>query len=116
VTTALEPSLTEIAEVLDEARAHIVRYGYFKTYLYNTGSRLPIGQRAVDLHGAITVAVHGTPRNLGRDPLTRAAVEAVEARIGAPSIATWCDYKGNGKQQALDLLRDTAAQLRRNAW
>jgi len=116
VTTATEPALTEIADVVDKARAHIVRYGYFKTYLFNTGSRLPIGQRAVDLRGAITVAVHGTPLNLGRDPLTTAAVAAVEARIGAPSLAAWCDYKGNGKYQALDLLRDTADRLRREAW
>jgi hypothetical protein len=117
VTTALEPALTEIAEVLDRARAHIVRYGYCGKYLYNTsqGTRLPIGQRAVDLRGAITVAVHGTPLNLGRDPLTMAAVQAVEARITAPSIAAWCDYKGNGKQRALDLLRETAGRLRREA-
>jgi hypothetical protein len=118
VTTATEPALTEIADVVDKARAHIVRYGYFKTYLYSTPQSrngLPLDRCAVDLRGAITVAVHGTPLNLGWDPLTRAAVAAVEARIGAPSLAAWCDYKGNGKQRALDLLRETAGRLRREA-
>lgn len=118
-TTTTTTTATEIADVLDKARAHIVQFGYCQKYLYNTsqaGNRLPIGQCAVDLRGAITVAVHGTPLNLGWDPLTRAAVEAVEARITAPSIAAWCDYKGNGKAKAITLLRETAARLRREAW
>jgi hypothetical protein len=116
VTTATAPTLTEIADYLDTARAHIVRYGYFKKYLFNTRQKrngLALDRCAVDLRGAITVAVHGTPLHLGWDPLTRAAVAAVEARITAPSLAAWCDYKGNGKQQALDLLSATAARLRR---
>lgn len=119
MTTATAPTLTEIADVLDKARAHIVRVGFCKKYLYSTGQfrrGVPLDQCEVDLRGAITVAVHGTPLNLGRDQLTRAAVAAVEARITAPSIAAWCDYKGNGKQQALDLLRATADRLRKEAW
>jgi hypothetical protein len=67
------------------------------------------------LDGAINVAVHGTPLHLGRDPLTQAAVAAVVERIDAPSLATWCDYKGNGKARAINLLRDTEARLRRAA-
>jgi hypothetical protein len=119
MTTATEPTLTEIADILDTARAHIRHVGYCKKYLYNTRQKrngLALDRCGVDLRGAITVAVHGTPLNLGWDPLTRAAVAAVEARIAAPSIAAWCDYKGNGITQAIALLRDTAARLRREAW
>lgn len=118
MTTTTTPTATEVADVLDRARAHLVRHGFCKHYLFNTTqfrNGTPLNQCAVDLDGAITVAVHGTPRHLGRDPLTRAAVAAVQARISAPSLATWCDYKGNGKQQAIALLRDTADRLRRTA-
>jgi hypothetical protein len=118
VTTTTAPTDTEIADVLDKARAHIVRYGFYKKYLYNANQAskgMPIADCEVDLDGAICVAVHGTPLHLGRDPLTQAAVEAVLARIDAPSLATWCDYKGHGKHQAITLLRDTADRLRRRA-
>ncbi|MFE4818544.1 hypothetical protein ACFRFU_19355 [Streptomyces sp. NPDC056704] len=115
MTTATAPTLTEIADYLDKARAHIVRVGFNKKYLFNTRQHrggIPLDRCAVDLDGAIGVAVHGTPLHLGRDPLTQAVVEAVLARITAPSLAAWCDYKGNGKAQAIDLLRETADRLR----
>jgi hypothetical protein len=118
VTTATEPTTAEIADVLDKARAHIVAYGFCKKYLYNTNQArngTPLERCEVDLVGAINYAVHGTPRHVGGDPLTWAAEQALTARIDAPSITTWCDYKGNGKDQAIRLLRDTAAQLRRGA-
>jgi hypothetical protein len=116
MTTTTAPTATEIADVLDRARAHIVAVGYYKPYLYNghqASSGLPLNRCQVDLIGAINVAVHGTPRHVGGDPLTWAAEKAVEARIDAPSVSTWCDYKGNGKAQAIALLRDTADRLRR---
>jgi hypothetical protein len=116
MTTATEPTLTEIADILDTARAHMVAVGFCKKYLYNTQQNragVRLDRCAVDLDGAINVAVHGTPLHLGRDPLTRAVVEAVLARTSAPSLATWCDYKGNGTAAAIALLRDTAARLRR---
>ncbi|MET7975814.1 hypothetical protein ABZW44_22765 [Streptomyces mirabilis] len=115
MTTLTAPTDTEIADVLDKARAHIVRYGYYRHYLYNTLQQragLRIERCAVDLDGAIGVAVHGTPLHLGRDPLTLATIEAVTARTNAPSVAAWCGYKGNGKARAIALLRDTAASLR----
>ncbi|WP_329376163.1 DUF6197 family protein [Streptomyces sp. NBC_01483] len=118
VKEATVPTTLEIADVLGKARAHIVMVGFCKKYLYATQQAragLRIDRCAVDLDGAINVAVHGTPLHLGRDPLTRAAVEAVVARIAAPSLATWCDYKGNGKAQAITLLRDTEDRLRRRA-
>jgi hypothetical protein len=112
------PTDTEIADVLDKARAHIVEVGFCKKYLYSASQAnngLPLERCAVDLVGAINVAVHGTPRHVGGDPLTWAAEKAVEDRIDAPSISTWCDYKGNGKDKAIALLRDTADRLRRRA-
>lgn len=118
MTTTTTPTGTEVADILDKARAHIVAVGFCKKYLYSAsqaGNGLPLKQCAVDLVGAINVAVHGTPRHVGGDPLTWAAEKAVEDSIDAPSISTWCDYKGNGKQQAIDLLRDTADRLRRRA-
>ena len=118
MTTTTTTTATEIADVLDKARAHIVRVGFCKKYLYSTPQArngLPLDRCEVDLIGAINVVVHGTPLHLVT-PLTAAVEKAIEARIGAPSLAAWCDYKGNGKQQALDLLRDTADRLRREAW
>lgn len=115
MTTTTTTTATEIADVLDKARAHIVQFGFCKKYLYSTPQArngLPLDRCEVDLIGAINVAVHGTPLHLVT-PLTTAVEKAIEARIGAPSLAAWCDYKGNGKQQALDLLRDTADRLRR---
>jgi hypothetical protein len=114
--TTLAPTDTAIADILDKARAHIIRVGFCKKYLYSAtqaNNGLPLAKCAVDLVGAINVAVHGTPRHVGGDPLTWAAEQAVAARIDAPSISTWCDYKGNGKEQAITLLRDTADRLRR---
>lgn len=115
MSTTITPTDTEVADVLDKARAHIVRVGFCKKYLYSTSQArngLPLDRCEVDLIGAINVAVHGTPRHVGGDPLTWAAEQALTARIDAPSIAAWCDYKGNGKTAALDLLADTAASLR----
>jgi hypothetical protein len=110
-----EPTDADVAAVLDLAADHIKTVGYCKKYLYSvrqaTGG-LALDKCQVDAIGAINVAVHGTPRHVGGDPLTRLAEQAVEARIDAPSLATWCDYPGNGKDAVIALLRDTAASLR----
>jgi hypothetical protein len=113
LTTA--PAAADIAAVLDLAADHIDSVGYCKKYLYSVPQAetgLPLDKCSVDLIGAINVAVHGTPRHVGGDPLTWAAEQALAERIDAPSVATWCDYPGNGKTTALALLRDTAASLR----
>lgn len=114
--TVTAPTAADIATVLDRAALHIQRVGYCKKYLYSTrqaANGLPLNRCEVDLIGAINVAVHGTPRHVGGDPLTRLAEKALEARIDAPSVATWCDYPGNGKAAAVDLLRTSAAELRK---
>lgn len=112
------PTPTEIADMCDKAASHIIRFGFCKHFLYNTRQArdgTPLNQCQTDLSGAIGVAVHGTPLHLGRDPLTRAVENAIEARIEAPSLAAWCDYRGNGKDRAIALLRTTAARFRRAA-
>jgi hypothetical protein len=114
--TATAPAETQIADVLDKAAEHIETVGYCKKYLYNVrqaANGLPLDQCQVDVIGAINVAVHGTPRHVGGDPLTQLAEQAVGARIDAPSVAAWCDYPGNGKDAAISLLQNTAAELRR---
>lgn len=116
MTTA--PAAPDVAAVLDLAADHIDAVGYCKKYLYSVSqaeSGMPLDQCSVDVIGAINVAVHGTPRHVGGDPLAWAAEKAVAARVDAPSVATWCDYPGNGKDAALALLRDTAESLRNEA-
>lgn len=118
MSTATAPADTDIAAVLDLAGDHIAKVGYCKKYLYSVSQAetgLPLEKCAVDLLGAINVAVHGTPRHAGGDPLTWAAEQALADRIDAPSVAAWCDYPGNGKEAALTLLADTADSLREAA-
>jgi len=118
VTTLTVPADTEVADVLDEAADHIETVGFCKKYLYNTrqaGNGLALNRCEVDVIGAINYAVHGTPRYTGGNPLVWAAEQALNARVTAPSVAAWCDYKGNGKAKAIDLLRVTAAALRKEA-
>ncbi|MFD7705590.1 hypothetical protein [Streptomyces sp. NPDC059786] len=116
--TSAEPaalSAEDIAAVLDLAREHIEEVGYCKRYLYSirqADEGTPLDRCAVDVIGAITVAVHGTPRHGGSDPLTYAAEQALLARIDIASLASWCDLPGNGEAQAILLLRETAAHLR----
>ena len=115
MSTVTAPAATDIAKVLDEAADHIETVGFCKKYLYSVRQAengLPLDRCEVDVIGAINVAVHGTPRHVGGDPLVWAAEQAINARIDAPSVAAWCDYKGNGKAKAIALLRDTAAGLR----
>lgn len=115
MTTPTTVTDGDVAVVLDLAADHIEAVGFCKRYLYSirqAETGLPLDKCQVDVIGAINVAVHNTPRHVGGDPLTRAAERALETRIDAPSLATWCDYPGNGKEAALDLLRDTAAGLR----
>lgn len=112
------PTDAEIALTLDAAADHINAVGFCKHYLYNTRQAtngLPLDRCEVDVIGAINVAVHDTPRYVGGNPLVHAAENAINARIDAPSVAAWCDYKGNGKAKAIALLRDTAAHLRGEA-
>ncbi|MFD9222041.1 hypothetical protein ACFWDI_18965 [Streptomyces sp. NPDC060064] len=102
-----------VADACDAAGDVIDVNGYQSTYLWNVKQEqagTPLKQCAVDVAGAILVAVHGTPRHLG-SPLTRAAERILASRAQAPSLAAWSSYPGNGKAQAMQLLRDTADEL-----
>ena len=115
-TTA--PADADVAAVLDLAADHMETVGYCKRYLYSVSqaaSGLALDRCKVDVLGAINVAVHGTPRHVGGDPLTWSAEKAVAERIDAPSVATWCDLPGNNQDAAISLLRATAASLRGGA-
>ncbi|MFF4346748.1 hypothetical protein [Streptomyces sp. NPDC001530] len=115
MTTLTTPAPDEIADVLDKAADHIVTVGFCKKYLYSVrqaNAGLALTKCEVDVLGAINVAVHGTPRYVGGDPLVHAAEKALADSIDAPSVAAWCDYRGNGKAKAIALLRDTATCLR----
>lgn len=103
-----------IADLIDKAAKVIEANGYCGKYLYDTrqadGGTDPANCR-VDILGALNIAANGTPRYTGNGA-TVAAEKAIAARIDAPSIVTWMDYAGNGKDAALTLLRETAAELR----
>lgn len=118
MTTTDTPTRIEVADVCDKAADAIHANGYCRKYLYDTrqadGGTLLEACR-VDIIGAINLAVHSTPRHVGGSPLTEAAERAVNDRIDAPSIVAWCDLPGHGGQQAITLLRATAASLRGEA-
>lgn len=108
-TTALT-----IADIADKAADVIEVNGYCKWSLYNFNQfREGIDPKRcqVDVIGAINIAIHGTPL-YNRTGQGWAVEQAVEAHISAPSIASWCSRRGNGKTEAIRLLRDTAANLR----
>lgn len=115
MTTTTIQAPNAVAGVLERAAAHIETVGFCKKYLYSVrqaSAGLPLDKCEVDVIGAINVAVHGTPRYVGTSLTVWEAEQAVAASIDAPSVAAWCDYKGNGKAKAIALLRDTAASLR----
>jgi hypothetical protein len=114
MTTTDTPTREAVADILDKAADAIHTNGWFKRYLYDTtqhegGTAIHICR--VDILGAINLAIHGTPRYVGGNPLTASAEWAVRERIDV-DVDAWCDLKGNGGQQAIALLRETAASLR----
>lgn len=114
MTTTDTPTREAVADILDKAAAAIHTNGWCRTYLYDTRQHdggTAIHACRVDILGALNLAATGTPRWPGT-PLTRAAEQALNDRVDAASVVAWCDLKGNGGQQAIALLRETAASLR----
>lgn len=108
------PTDFELADLCDKAAAIIATNGLAKRYLYDTrqaGTGLPLEQCRVDILGALNIAAHGTPRYAG-SPLVYAAERALEQRIDRASLVVWNDEKGRGKDDAIVLLKQTAAELR----
>lgn len=114
MTTLAEPTKTELADLCDKAAEIIATNGHHKRYLYDTKqaqSGLPLNQCRVDIIGALNIGAHGTPRYAG-SPLVFAAETALARRIDRASVVVWNDEKGHGKDEAIALLKQTAAELR----
>lgn len=117
MTVTDTPTREATADLLDKAASAIHTNGWCKRYLYDTRQAeggTPLSACRVDIIGALNLAATGSPRYPG-NPLTRAAEQAINARIKAPSVVAWCDQPGNSGQQAITLLRDTATSLRGEA-
>lgn len=114
MTTTTAPTDVEIAEVCDEAATVIAANGLAKRYLYDTKQAetgLPLEKCRVDIIGALNIAAHGTPR-YAASRIVYAAERVLEKRIDRVSLVVWVDEKGRTADEAITLLRDTAASLR----
>ena len=114
MTTTAIPTAVELAELCDKAAAVIARNGLAKRYLYDTrqaDTGLPLDQCRVDIIGALNIAAHGSPR-YGQSPLVYAAERALEKRIDRASVVVWVDEQGRDRDDAIVLLKTTAAELR----
>ncbi|MBA2951642.1 DUF6197 family protein [Streptomyces himalayensis] len=117
MTTATQPTTTEVAALLDEAAGVIGKNGLNKRHLYDTkqaDTGLSLDRCRVDIIGALNIAAHGTPR-YAQSPGVYAAERALLDRIDRPSLVTWNDEKGRDKDDAVQLLLRTAAELRAEA-
>jgi hypothetical protein len=114
MTTRTAPTTAEIADLCDKAAAVIAKNGLAKRYLYDTrqaDTGLPLDQCRVDIIGALNIAAHGTPR-YGASRIVFAAERALQKRIDRASLVVWVDEKGRDKDDAIVLLKTTAAELR----
>lgn len=120
MTTAIEPTAAEIAEILDKAVAHLERVGLTKGYLYDEAEAdkgTSLTDCPVCAWGAIMYAVHGEPRPSASATdaafrLAEAAGLAVVAHLRVQTLVSWNDAKGRQKRQVAKAFRDTAASLR----
>ncbi|MGW3196248.1 DUF6197 family protein [Streptomyces sp. NPDC001118] len=118
-TTDLIPAPTkaELADLCDKAAEVIRKNGHHKGYLYDTrqaANRLLLKTCRVDIIGALNIAAHGTPRYAG-SPLVFAAERELEKRIDRCSVVVWNDEPGRKAEEAVELLKTTAAELRAEA-
>jgi hypothetical protein len=102
------------ADIIAKAADIVEANGFCRNYLYDTrqaagGTNLK--NCRVDIIGAINIALHETPRYTGSAQGVEAEKE-LASRVDAPSIVAWCSHRNTGKEQAVKLLRDTAAELR----
>ncbi|MGW0904938.1 DUF6197 family protein [Streptomyces sp. NPDC002853] len=114
MTTATEPTATEVADLCDQAAQVLVVNGLNKRHLYDTrqaegGTKLP--DCRVDVIGALNIAAHGTPR-YACSRLVQAAEQALLDRLKVPALVTWNDDRARKQADIVQALRDTAAGLR----
>jgi hypothetical protein len=115
-TTAAPPALTT-ADVLDKAATVITLNGHHQAFLYDVSQAkggTSISRCRVDVFGAINIAIHGSPRYSGTG-LGQAAEEALRAHTGHLDVTAWNDTAGRTGDDAIRLLRETAAALRSGA-
>lgn len=114
MTTLTAPTRAELADLCDNAAAIIRSNGHHQRYLYNikqAQSGLPLDQCSVDILGALNIAAHGTPRYAG-SPLVFAAEQVLQQRIDRAALVVWNDEQGRTKNDAINLLTNTANDLR----
>jgi hypothetical protein len=112
VSIATAPATT--ADVLDQAATVITLNGYHQAFLYDTTQAkggTSLARCRVDLVGAINIALYGTPRFVGSG-LGCAAEQALAKQTFPQALVVWNDTKGRTGDDAIRLLRDTAAALR----
>jgi len=126
MTTLTEPSVADIAEVLDKAAAVVDANGHHKGYLYDEeqadgqslDDRTPIAACRVDVVGAINIAVFGKPRWPAEDHagcrIAEAAVLAFAAFVKKP-VQGWNDDPARTGDDVITALWDTASGLRKAA-
>ena len=104
-----------LADIVDKAHAAIEANGFHRFWLYDekqAAGGTALRDCRVDLHGAINIAVLGTPRWVGGSNLVAEAEREVTVDCGMVSLAAWMTVKGRGKRDALALLKRTSARLR----
>ncbi|MCX4697053.1 hypothetical protein [Streptomyces sp. NBC_01373] len=115
-TTDTTPAV-QAADVLDKAAEHLLEVGLHKGYLYDEQQALDglaLNRCKVDAVGAILAAAYGQPRYPATEPvinLTDIALDALEAKVGAPPVV-WNDETERTVDEVFDALAATAARLR----
>ncbi|MEV8523219.1 hypothetical protein AB0451_03525 [Streptomyces sp. NPDC052000] len=104
-----------LADIVDKAYTAIETNGLHRFWLYDgkqAAGGTPLKDCRIDLHGAINIAVHGTPRWVGGSNLVAEAEREITADCGMVTLAAWMTVKGRSKRDALALLKRTSTRLR----
>ncbi|MFG3127416.1 hypothetical protein ACGFZU_06905 [Streptomyces tendae] len=99
--------------VLHDTVKVIERQGWHRHYLWDTDQAdhgTPIEECAVDIAGALAVALYGLPTYAGT-PQVRAVEQLLVDRIDAPSLAAWYTQARPRKADVLGFLRRVAGEL-----
>jgi hypothetical protein len=117
VTMTKSPEIL-LADIVDKAYEAIETNGFHRFWLYDekqAAGGTPLKDCRIDLHGAINIAVHNTPRWVGGSNLVAEAEREVTVDCGMVSLAAWMTTRGHNKREALALLKKTSARLRAGA-
>ncbi|MBD0743498.1 hypothetical protein [Streptomyces sp. CBMA152] len=118
MTTTIIPSLTDIADALEQMADHIARVGLHKGALYDEDAAdggTPLGDCPTCTVGAACHVIYGQPRYTVDQPtaeqttLLYAVVDLLQDRLGEDAIS-WSD--GHDQEHVVDYLRATVVELR----